>query len=349
MKRIRTKTSGSSGGISPVIADVAWGPDFGEGNGNDNNTWTVSAAVDFANQQLISDKTINAAVDFASLSLTNDKTVNAAVDFSDLTLINNKTINAAVDFSNQTLISDQTISAAVDITNLALINDKTVSVALAGTYSSAPTWLAEAHNAGTSAAATDLTINVPSGTVDGNLMIAFICCNGVGASITPPAGWTLEEEVTTTPFLECYSRVASSEPASYDWAIGGTTLNFAGGIHLIKGFDTGDPTDIDGQGTGSAVDPVAPSVTTTGINRLVIGCVVHAPATTETFTPPAGWTERWDQAGGTVTPVCQSSATRQFASAGATGAQTYNGTTLAAAQYSAITVAISPGTISLPS
>ena len=73
------------------------------------------------------------------------------------------------------------------------------------------------------------TINVPSGTANGNLMIAALAYDDTG-TFTPPAGWTEVLDATSNGrvITVCY-RVASSEPASYTWTASRSKAT-AGGI-----------------------------------------------------------------------------------------------------------------------
>lgn len=214
----------------------------------------------------------------------------------------------------------------------------------------APFWQSGASSGATGATGATLTITKPSGTVSGDLMVAFI---GVGyatlVSITPPAGWTLiDSQLLVSPNLYAYYKVAGgAEGASYDWVTTGTTINMSGGIHRINAQHATTPINVSAKAAASAVSPVAPTVTTAATNCLVLIASVQTPTITATYTAPANWDERWDLPGGTVVPACSTSDSRVFAAAAATGAQTITGTSALAAQYSAMTVAIAPGELVL--
>jgi hypothetical protein len=103
----------------------------------------------------------------------------------------------------------------------------------------------------TTAAATEpgpVTISVPSGTVDGDLLIATVAVRtAVVSDLTEPAGWT---EIArrgisdTTWCLATYYRIASSEPASYDWSCSNVTEGFLRATmqRIESGtFDTNQP------------------------------------------------------------------------------------------------------------
>ena len=68
-----------------------------------------------------------------------------------------------------------------------------------------------------------LTVPAPfAGIADGDLLLAYAYCNGgSGATLTPPGGWTLVDEVDDGiddhDVMWLYTRQALSEPGSYDW------------------------------------------------------------------------------------------------------------------------------------
>jgi hypothetical protein len=75
-------------------------------------------------------------------------------------------------------------------------------------------------------AGTTVVIPVPTGTQDGDMMIAAVTFAS-GASITVPSGWTLINSHTTfSRATLTYYRVASSEPASYTWTIASSGSGF---------------------------------------------------------------------------------------------------------------------------
>ena len=64
----------------------------------------------------------------------------------------------------------------------------------------------------------NMTVSVPSGTSDGDLMLACFVCRDLKPAII--SGWTAAYRVdrSTTDWFALFYRVASSEPASYSWA-----------------------------------------------------------------------------------------------------------------------------------
>lgn len=103
-------------------------------------------------------------------------------------------------------------------------------------------FIAAAH-ADTNTTAT-LTVNVPTGTQDGDIIFAYL--KGT-APFTPPSGWThladtLDASTGNTHAL--YYRIASSEPASYDWTANSGSRYGVTHATFRDGFDTSDPIDV---------------------------------------------------------------------------------------------------------
>src|SRR5690606_37295469 len=153
---------------------------------------------------------------------------------------------------------------------------------------------------GAASAATDtatLTVSVPSGVVENDVLIAAISVRPASASITPPSGWTLVRRVDQTSgqpsALAVYRRVAgSSEPSSYDWGFSGASYA-AGGIQAFFNVDTANPIDVEnGQATAYSLRHATPSIPTTVANAVLV--TAHSFPTSTTWTPPSGMTEAFD-------------------------------------------------------
>ena len=162
-----------------------------------------------------------------------------------------------------------------------------------------------------------ITINTPGGVVDGDVMIASV---GYGLAASPvtlstPSGWTLvrhtQSGATNVFGVATFSRVASSEPASYAWNFN-KALNSAGGISAYWNVDTTTPIDVE---TGAQSTPAG--VTTTQPGDMLVATSYSTSNTT--FTPPAGMTERVDRASGASNSVTLEQADGIKAVAGATG------------------------------
>lgn len=149
-------------------------------------------------------------------------------------------------------------------------------------------------------AAANLTINRPTGTVAGDVMIAAISTTPTAIPITPPLGWTLiqsqQQPANTSSVVATYYRVAgASEPASYTWTLPTNHAGAVGGILSYSGVNNSAPIDVSASAaTPSALTHTAPSVITTAVGDMLI--TVHEYTSARTWTPPAGMTERIDRA-----------------------------------------------------
>jgi hypothetical protein len=93
-----------------------------------------------------------------------------------------------------------------------------------------PEFVASASNG---VSGSTLTINVPTGTLNGHLMLAVLGTDASSVTWTPPSGWTEVADQNAVPSLGVMYKVAgSSEPASYDFvssagsSLGGSILTF---------------------------------------------------------------------------------------------------------------------------
>jgi hypothetical protein len=190
----------------------------------------------------------------------------------------------------------------------------------------------------------NLTVPVPAATINGDVMIASISmrpCSGTDnaactTTLGVPAGWTLVNSFnqqtggSTGGFglrFFVYQRVASGEPASYTWVIGGAPVNAGGvgGIVSFSGVDNASPIVVQaGNITASANTVVAPSVNTGAVAGTML-VSSHVSDSAGTFTPPGGMTEAADVASVT-TPndvgIALEMNYEAFAGSGATGTRT---------------------------
>ncbi|HXI28300.1 MAG TPA: hypothetical protein VNG89_07755, partial [Vicinamibacterales bacterium] len=149
------------------------------------------------------------------------------------------------------------------------------------------------------AVATNLTVALPPGTEQDDVMIASIAVTPNVASITAPAGWNLVRQLhqasATTNALFTYSKVATAaEPQNYTWTIGANS-GAVGSILSFTGVDTGSPINVEnGTNTGSALTHAAPTVTTTVAKAMIV--TSHTMASAATWTPPGTATEATDVA-----------------------------------------------------
>lgn len=191
----------------------------------------------------------------------------------------------------------------------------------------------------------DPVILVPAGTVDGNLLIMVVSAgypNPSTQAIATPSGWTLiqtslqENQGSKDGILVAYSRIASSEPASYTPACtpNATTNPALGKMLRITGHDPVAPINISAK-TDDAAD-VAPSVTTTVADCLILVLVAEVRANPPTITTPGTLSEQWNFNTDPGEGLTMVGATKVAAVAGATGTETFD------AGDMAITLAIAP-------
>lgn len=136
---------------------------------------------------------------------------------------------------------------------------------------------------------TNLVINKPSGTVEGDFLVCYIICS-VNTTISAPAGWDTD---VTAAGIRSYSKMAGgSEPASYTFTRAATTNTIMGVMVRVTGAST-SPKDTFGSATGGSGTTVTlPDMTVTnGFTLLQIAEVM----VNTSFTPPSGPTELFDQ------------------------------------------------------
>ncbi len=161
----------------------------------------------------------------------------------------------------------------------------------------APFFVASAANGGLLGA--DPAVNVPTGTVDKDLMIAY-GVDAAGTSTAAPAGW-LTHPVSLGGQAPLFYRFANGEPASYTFVVSGagnSVVRIASyrGVNMAAPFDDGD---VIAGATGAIT---LPATTSNGMDRLSVQLVAKLNGGI-TFTPPASATERWDAVGPTSSYV----------------------------------------------
>lgn len=196
--------------------------------------------------------------------------------------------------------------------------------------------------------ATPLTLNKPTGVVDGDVLIVIAEIEDATASWTSVgAGFTSLGTVTSsTNKLQVWWKVASSEPASWTWTQSG---GFVWSSVVCVAYSGANSPSVDVFGTGNSGTSVAeasqtaPSVTTTSANDLLIFAYCNDTSTVATGMTGAANTLR--TAFGNV-----SVGEAIIASAGATGTTGPTGVgtrTFAAVHIAFKEVAGSPQTVTL--
>ncbi|MDH3498808.1 MAG: Ig-like domain-containing protein, partial [Acidimicrobiia bacterium] len=168
---------------------------------------------------------------------------------------------------------------------------------------------------------TQITLTKPAGTAVDDLLVAQIMIDIDDVVFTPPAGWNLIREddyIGNSVAQVLFYRVATaSEPADYTFTFDKSEDN-VGSIAVFSGVDTANPIDAHGGQMALSGNPIAPSITTTVANTLLVG--FFGVDEIVTFTPPTGMTELWDYNTGTKPSI--SAADETFAGPGATGTRT---------------------------
>lgn len=140
--------------------------------------------------------------------------------------------------------------------------------------------------------ATTITVDVPTGTADNDFMVCAIKYPS-SETLTAPAGWTLPangsytDTTVSNTIMRVYYRLASSEPASYNWTIG-VAGRFGGSCYTFRGdFNTSTPFDVDSSTAYVTSDTTTRAVlTTSAANEPIIWLSVGHSSTAVTVTPP---------------------------------------------------------------
>jgi hypothetical protein len=149
-------------------------------------------------------------------------------------------------------------------------------------------------SSGSNVSTSSETINKPGGVTSGEVLVATITAAGTGA-ITPPSGWTVIRDTTTTLRQTSFYHVTgSSEPSSWAWTLGSVRAA-TGGIVAYSGVSTSVPIDASATGSGTSGNPTAPSVTANFAGDTVIAAVgITGSWVSNLVTPAASTTERYD-------------------------------------------------------
>jgi hypothetical protein len=146
-----------------------------------------------------------------------------------------------------------------------------------------------------------LQISTPANTVQNDLMIASMAYTQ-GVTVTPPSGWSTTSTFCngTAMCLSSYYLVAgASIQSSYTWTIGTSTSRAVGTISSYRYVNPTNPVE-----TYYSSSPVSGTQHATSSccstaydNALIYAVFAVAPtASTATWTPPTGMTERVDTA-----------------------------------------------------
>ena len=145
----------------------------------------------------------------------------------------------------------------------------------------------------TAASQNNVVISKPTGTADGDVLVAMIAIDGA-FFIFPPSGWTEIYDINT-PIggrVKLYTKVASSEGSTYTF--NSSITNWNAGIVALRSIDTNSIVVASSSSTESGVSTfTAPAIVTTSDNSMVM--TFFAVNGLGTFTAPAGMSEILDQ------------------------------------------------------
>lgn len=134
-----------------------------------------------------------------------------------------------------------------------------------------------------------LTLPVPAGTQNGDIMLAEVTVSASANVPGTPAGWTPIDSIGTGPSAQTYFRIASAEPASYDFAV---AADAAGAIGSYSGGNVLAPINAHGAFNKTAASS---TVTATTITPTVNGCMLvffgGEGGPVSAFVGPAGFTQ----------------------------------------------------------
>lgn len=133
-------------------------------------------------------------------------------------------------------------------------------------------FIAEAHASNSGTAAATLVVNKPTGTIVGDVMVAF-SGSSIALGWAPPSGWTqIGSTATAGTDVDCkaWSKVATSaEASSYSWA--GTSDNPVVQIATFRGVDGVTQVDANAADTTNTTQNVTgPSATGVALRGLVL-------------------------------------------------------------------------------
>lgn len=139
---------------------------------------------------------------------------------------------------------------------------------------------------------TSLAVNVPSGVVNGNLMITILELNAA-VTVTQPGGWTSvgngAPAQSGTNTLDAWWRIASSEPASYTWTFGSAKCNICA---LAYSGTTATPIETGAFGSNTSPTATTGSITVSNNDWNIAIYSDRDASAGSTWTTPTGTTSR---------------------------------------------------------
>jgi len=172
-----------------------------------------------------------------------------------------------------------------------------------------------------------MTVAMPAGVASGDVLVMQVAQyvdQKFGGFVNTPAGWTERQLLTIDNEFRTivFTKVAGASETSVVFT--GLVGNYISSATIMA---VSDATAVDVAGTMAAYGYVAPSVTTTTSNGLLIGMFTRIDGTssTDSFTVPASMTQRSNNRsnqGGVGLRIWSAFATETLTASGATGTRT---------------------------
>lgn len=145
-----------------------------------------------------------------------------------------------------------------------------------------------------------ITVSVPSGTVNGDLLL-LCAANSAPSTYATPAGWNIINAPGVPSWVQSsvWWRIASSEPAAYT-VTAATNYQQVATIVRYTGHRAATPIRASAAVTSSGSSATSPTpgalpgLVSGDWGVVFYGYGAGASGQTPTFTPPAGWAERVD-------------------------------------------------------
>lgn len=313
-KRITSRnpnvTGGGGGGPTPG-GTILWGPDFGEGAGNDDGTFTAGAALTMPEVNLDGGFGVGAALTMPEVNLDGGFGAGCALTGEVLGAPFWQSVETQTATSGTSITVTKPTGTGADELLLAFVG-YTPGVASAVETVESSGWT--------------LLHSVGPGTP--NTLGLAVLYKITGGSEPSSYQFDFEDGLNNSESID----------------------NATAEVHRIIAVDTTTPIDAsdvdDLEASALDTDPDAPSITTTVSNALVFAWIIHDHlALNQTHTPDAGHTEATDFEAGAATFIGSHSQWRVFATAGATGTAEHNCTETVATNARMARVAIAPGAL----
>lgn len=336
--------TGTGPGTAPTISI---GPNFG---GNNGDQFFVGYAVSLGNIEANFDFILGLAVTLPNIEINyTDITLGLAVTLPSVEIdYTTLALGLAVSIPNVEIdYTELNLGLVITLPNVeANYATLTAGLALTGTAEGNPFFQSNVTNAN-AGAATTLVINKPANVLEGHFLLALIHKGDVTNNVTS-TGWTVGafhggngHSVTAL-----YKFATGSEPGSYTFNF--ASSNAGGSIFHYLAVNTTTPINVSAGSNNSAKDPVTASITTTVANCDIVLAVSQAIlVAAHTFTPPAGYSERYDTDAGGVLGHKLTAARKIQAAAAANGAQTFTKSSIGATNYATLALAIAPAAFTL--